>query len=189
MPLTRRQTRMFDFDVREIGDGELSHTAAMEQALALSTIRLDARIGQLSRAPSLSLSPETGVAAAMAAMRRRGARAAVVVQNHRPLGVITDHDAPRVALADGLRARPVPGRAGHHGPFDLVARPDDSDFGGCRVRRRGWGEELATRRGGRPGAARGPQCTISGRSDGAVDPGPVHLWAVLRDNRGDIHSC
>src|SRR6185312_16010855 len=92
MPLTRRQTRMFDFDVREIGEGELPDSPAMGQALALSTIRLDARIGQISRAPSLSLSPETGVAAAMDAMRRRGARAAVVVQNHRPLGVVTDHD-------------------------------------------------------------------------------------------------
>src|SRR6185312_2398516 len=68
MPLTRRQTRMFDFDVREIGEGELPDSPAMGQALALSTIRLDARIGQISRAPSLSLSPETGVAAAMDAM-------------------------------------------------------------------------------------------------------------------------
>ena len=83
---------MFDFDVRETGDEELSRSTVGGQGLALSTIHLDARIGEIPRAPSLSLSPDTGVSAAMAAMRRRGARAAVVVQNHRPIGVISDQD-------------------------------------------------------------------------------------------------
>jgi CBS domain-containing protein len=85
---------MFDFDVREIGDrdGDIARSPLDGEAFALSTVRLDLAIGQLPRGPALTLSPDTGVAAAMAAMRRRGARAAVVVQNHRPIGVVTDRD-------------------------------------------------------------------------------------------------
>jgi len=138
---------MFDFDVREIGDGELSHSTAMEQALALSTIRLDARIGQISRAPSLSLSPETGVAAAMAAMRRRGARAAVVVQNQRPVGVITDHDILN-ACGDSQEVR-VPSVRAVMSPCDEPLRDTDSVGAALRAMcaRRQWHLPMVCARG------------------------------------------
>lgn len=86
---------MFDFDVREIGDGrdgDVPRSRLMTEAFALSAVRMDVAIGDIPRGPALTVSPETGVAAAMAAMRRRGARAAVVIQNHRPVGVVTDRD-------------------------------------------------------------------------------------------------
>jgi CBS domain-containing protein len=86
---------MFDFDVCEIGDGrdaESSRTRLIGETPALSTIRMDVPVGEIPRGPALSVSPEAGVAAAMEAMRRRGLRAAVVVQNHRPIGVITDRE-------------------------------------------------------------------------------------------------
>jgi len=84
---------MFDFDVRESGrDAEAARARLVGEAFALSTLRLDVPVGEIPRGPALTVAPETGVAAAMAAMRRRGARAAIVVQNHRPVGVVTDRD-------------------------------------------------------------------------------------------------
>lgn len=138
---------MFDFDVREIGDGELSRSAAVGQALAFSTIHLDARIGEISRAPSLSLSPDTGVPAAMAAMRRRGARAAVVVQNHRPIGVITDQDILNACGGtDHLRVMSV--RA-VMSPCDEPLRDTDTVAAGLRAMcsRRQWHLPIVCARG------------------------------------------
>lgn len=84
---------MFDFDVREnAGDPEAARARLGGEAFAISTLRLDVAVGEIPRGPALILSPEAGVAAAMSAMRRRGARAAIVVQNHRPAGVVTDRD-------------------------------------------------------------------------------------------------
>ncbi len=99
---------MFDFDVREIGDRrEAGDASRMGQALALSTIRLDVSVTEIPRGPALALSPEAGVAAAMAAMRRRGCGAAIVVQNHRPIGVVTDRDILQ-ACGDTHDLRVVP---------------------------------------------------------------------------------
>ncbi|MFL5305638.1 MAG: CBS domain-containing protein [Polyangia bacterium] len=84
---------MFDFDVREnAGDAEAARARLAGEAFAISTVQLGVAVGELPRGPALILSPDAGVAAAMAAMRRRGARAAIVVQNHRPVGVVTDRD-------------------------------------------------------------------------------------------------
>ena len=67
---------MFDFDVREhAGDAEAARARLVGEAFAISTLRLDVPVGEIPRGPALILSPETGVAAAMAAMRRRGAPA------------------------------------------------------------------------------------------------------------------
>ncbi len=84
---------MFDFDVRaNAGDAEAVRARLGGETFAITTLCLDVPVGQIPRGPALILSPEAGVAAAMAAMRRRGARAAIVVQNHRPVGVVTDRD-------------------------------------------------------------------------------------------------
>ncbi len=137
---------MFDFDVRELGDRELSSRAKGE-SLALSTIHLDVPIGEITRGPSLSLSPETGVAAAMAAIRRRGAHAAVVVQNHRPIGVITDRDILN-ACGDTDELRVTAVRAAMS-PCDEPLR--DSDSIGVALRamcmRRQWHLPIVCNRG------------------------------------------
>jgi len=155
---------MFDFDVRETGDGELSPSGVMGEALGLSTIRLDARIGEIARAPSLSLSPETGVAAAMAAMRRRGARAAVVVQNHRPVGVVTDHDILN-ACGDTLDLRVLAVRAVMV-PCDEPLRDTDTVAAALRAMcaRRRWHLPIVCARG---------------LSLGTLDIADLSLW--LRD--------
>ena len=99
---------MFDFDVlkiseaSELGDDDLRD----REAVALSTVRLDVRVTDIPRGPALTLSPEAAVATAIEAMRRRTRGAAVVVQNHRPVGVVTDRDilAKACAETDDLRA-------------------------------------------------------------------------------------
>jgi CBS domain-containing protein len=100
---------MFDFDVRENGrDRDDSRARMVGEAFALSTVRLDVAVGEIPRGPALTVSPETGVAAAMAALRRRGARAAIVVQNHRPVGVVSDRDILNACgQTDDLRVIPV----------------------------------------------------------------------------------
>ena len=112
---------MFDFDVLKIseapeagldGDGRSASAADVQssgRALAISTVRLDVRVTDIPRGPALTLSPEAGVATAIEALRRRARGAAVVVQNHRPVGVITDRDILTHAGADvdDLRAIPI----------------------------------------------------------------------------------
>jgi CBS domain-containing protein len=104
---------MFDFDVLKIseaaeGEGSEGGDGASSGASAagLSTLHLDTRITDIPRGPALTLSPEAGVASAMAAMRQRGRGAVVVVQNHRPVGVVTDRDilTHTSAEVDDLRA-------------------------------------------------------------------------------------
>src|SRR6185437_16958257 len=112
----RRRPQVFDFDVLKISeapetglDGGGVGERARGRTLALSTIRLDVRVTDIPRGPALTLSPEAGVATAIEALQRRGRGAAVVVQNHRPLGVVTDRDILTQAGADlhDLRAIPV----------------------------------------------------------------------------------
>jgi CBS domain-containing protein len=52
----------------------------------------DVRVTEIPRGPALVLPPEASIAGAVEAMRRRGRGAAVVVRNHRPIGVLTDRD-------------------------------------------------------------------------------------------------
>src|SRR5215470_7350626 len=94
-----RRPRVFDFDVLKISeapeagvDGDGDGEGAVKRTLGLSTIRLDVLVTDIPRGPALTLSPEAGVATAIEALQRRGRGAAVVVQNHRPVGVITDRD-------------------------------------------------------------------------------------------------
>jgi CBS domain-containing protein len=97
---------MFDFDVLKISEMEEDNRAAV---LGLGTVRLDVPVTEVSRGPALTLSPEAVVATAIESMRHRRCGAAVVVQNHRPVGVITDRDILSQACAevDELRAVPV----------------------------------------------------------------------------------
>jgi CBS domain-containing protein len=95
---------MFDFDVLKISeasdsDDDDGRGQAREQtreqaraagAIGLSTVQLDVSVAAIPRGPALTLSPEAAVATAIEAMRRRSRGAAVVVQNHRPVGVVTD---------------------------------------------------------------------------------------------------
>ena len=108
---------MFDFDVLKISeapDGEEPNGGQIfgagvrdeKSVLGLHTLRLDVRVTDVPRGPALTLSPEAGLASAIEAMRQRARGAAVVVQNHRPVGVVTDRDILTQAGAelDDLRA-------------------------------------------------------------------------------------
>jgi len=113
---------MFDFDVLKISEvaeepvvGDLwaeSRLVAGSDAadpVAVEGLRLDVRVTEIPRGPALTLSPEAGLATAIAAMCQRARGAAVVVQNHRPVGVVTDREIlMRAATAvDDLRAIPI----------------------------------------------------------------------------------
>jgi CBS domain-containing protein len=115
---------MFDFDVLKISeapDGETEtpgrheerddgrNSRASREAYGINTLRLDVRVTDIPRGPALTLSPEAGIASAIEAMRQRARGAAVVVQNHRPVGVVTDRDILTQACAelDDLRAIPI----------------------------------------------------------------------------------
>jgi CBS domain-containing protein len=103
---------MFDFDVLKISEpaqesdgGEVNDRSA----LALNIVRMDVPVTDIARGPALTMSPEAAVATAIESMRRRRCGAAVVVQHHRPIGVVTDRDILSQALAevDDLRTVPV----------------------------------------------------------------------------------
>jgi len=110
---------MFDFDVREVGEGsERGRTDSArgrvdERAgvagIVLDVVRLDARVTDIPRGPALMLPPDATVAAAVEAMRRRRRGAVVIVQNHHPVGVVTDRDilGHEHATLDDLRTFPV----------------------------------------------------------------------------------
>ncbi len=102
---------MFDFDVLKISEASESEEEDLPsgQTLGLPTVRLDVRVIDIPRGPALTLSPEAAVTTAIQAMRRRTRGAAVVVQNHRPVGVVTDRDILNQASAeiDDLRAIPI----------------------------------------------------------------------------------
>lgn len=92
---------MFDFDVMDVGDpeggasdvnGSFASPVA-RSALTSGAGQLDlVSVTQIPRAPALVLPPEASIARAVDSMRRRGRGAAVVVKNHRPIGVLTDRD-------------------------------------------------------------------------------------------------
>jgi CBS domain-containing protein len=106
---------MFDFDVLKISEGSEGDDPAGtgmrddRSVLGLHTLRLDVQVTEIPRGPALTLSPEAGLVSAIEAMRQRARGAAVVVQNHRPVGVVTDRDILIQAggeLGD-LRAIPI----------------------------------------------------------------------------------
>ena len=111
---------MFDFDVLKISEapdgdepngGHIFGAGMRDQksVLGLHTLRLDVRVTDIARAPALTLPPEAGLASAIEAMRQRARGAAVVVQNHRPVGVVTDRDILTQACVelDDLRSIPI----------------------------------------------------------------------------------
>jgi CBS domain-containing protein len=98
---------MFDFDVLEISD--LQPSDAAREVVAFDRVRLDAPVTEIPRGPALTLAPETSIAAAIEAMRRRGRGCAIVVRTQRPVGVVSDRDILAQARGDldDLRAVPI----------------------------------------------------------------------------------
>ncbi len=98
---------MFDFDVLEIS--EVRPDDGGREVLGFDTVRLDTGVTEIPRGPALTLSPETSIAAAIDSMRRRRRGAAIVIRNHRPIGVVCDRDILAQACGDidDLRAVPV----------------------------------------------------------------------------------
>jgi CBS domain-containing protein len=103
---------MFDFDVLKISeanDSDDGECPGSGEAVGLPAVNLDVRVTDIPRGPALTLSPEAAVATAIEAMRRRARGAAVIVQNHRPVGVVTDRDilAQACGELDDLRVIPI----------------------------------------------------------------------------------
>jgi CBS domain-containing protein len=82
---------MFDFDVLQISDVDADAERPPETP-SLTAIALDTPVGEVPRGPAVTLAPEATVAAAIETMRRRARGSAVVVRQHRPVGVVTDRD-------------------------------------------------------------------------------------------------
>lgn len=91
---------MFDLDVLGVGDVDAERTRTTEGTV-LSTVALDVPVGELPRGPAVALAPEATLLAAIETMRRRARTAAVVVRQHRPIGVVTDRDIVSHVLAAG----------------------------------------------------------------------------------------
>jgi signal-transduction protein with cAMP-binding, CBS, and nucleotidyltransferase domain len=89
---------MFDFDVRGIGELDGSRP---DEVLGLGTVHLGVAVGDVPRGPALALAPDLSLAGAIEALRRSRRRAAVVVREQRPLGIVTDHELLAHADLDG----------------------------------------------------------------------------------------
>jgi CBS domain-containing protein len=89
---------MFDFDVLDISEASSPHA---NDVLALGTVHMSARLAEIARPPALPLAPEITIGAAIEALRRANRRAAVVVRQQRPIGVVTDHDLLSPPDTDG----------------------------------------------------------------------------------------
>jgi two-component system, OmpR family, phosphate regulon response regulator PhoB len=89
---------MFDFDVLEISNAPPAESA--REVFGVEMVRLDTGVTEIPRGPALTLSPETTVAAAIDSMRRRRRGSAIVVRNHRPVGVVCDRDILAQACGD-----------------------------------------------------------------------------------------
>jgi CBS domain-containing protein len=63
-------------------------------------LQLDVPLTNVPRGPAITLAPGTAATSALRAMRDRRRRGVVVVQNHRPLGVVTDRDILGCLSAD-----------------------------------------------------------------------------------------
>jgi CBS domain-containing protein len=135
---------MFDFDVLDVSMPADELAQRRRQLFTVSAVRFDARVTDVPRAPALTLAPETTVAAAIAALRRRARGAAVIVQNHRPIGTITERE---ILNADGEV---------HSAPIAALMTPclepiRDSDTIGAALRlmcsRRMWHAPIVCARG------------------------------------------
>ena len=98
---------MFDFDVLKISDAQPCDNA--REVFGFDMVRLDTGVTEVPRGPALTLSPETSIAATIDAMRRRRRGSAIVIRNHRPIGVVCDRDilAQACGDVDDLRAVPI----------------------------------------------------------------------------------
>jgi predicted transcriptional regulator len=98
---------MFDCDVMDVGEETMF--GEHRQLSALAKLRLDAPVTDIPRGPAITLAPGAAVASALEAMRNRRRSGVVVVQNHRPIGVVTDRDIlARVQTeSDDLRILPL----------------------------------------------------------------------------------
>jgi len=98
---------MFDFDVLKISDVQSNDDGP--DVFGLNMVRLDARVTEIPRGPALTLSPETSIATAIESMRHRLRGSAIVIQAHRPVGVVSDRDILAQACGDidDLRAVPI----------------------------------------------------------------------------------
>ena len=91
---------MFDFDVRGLSELE-EHRPS--DVLGFGTVHLGAAVGDVPHGPALVLPADLSVAGAIEALRRSKNRAAVVVREQRPIGIVTDHDL--LALSDDDASR------------------------------------------------------------------------------------
>jgi predicted transcriptional regulator len=154
---------MFDFDVIDVSEEAALHPP--RHVPVLSPLRLDTPVADIPRGPAITLAPGTAVASALAAMRDRGRSGVVVVQNHRPVGVVTDRDVLgclRPPLGD-LRSVPL------SSVMTACTQPlRDTDTVAAALRRmctgRQWHQPIVCRRG---------------LMLGALDVADLSLW--LRD--------
>jgi CBS domain-containing protein len=83
---------MFDFDVLDVSQPADELVPSRRELFSISAIRFDSGVTGIPRGPALTLAPETTTATAIESLRRRGRGAAVIVQNHRPIGTVTERD-------------------------------------------------------------------------------------------------
>src|SRR5215510_14777941 len=98
---------MFDFDVLRISDTD-TEAEPRPTVASLPIVALETPVGEVPRGPAVTLSPEATVGAAMETMRRRARGAAVMVRQHRPVGVVTDRDIVSHTIATGEDVRDTP---------------------------------------------------------------------------------
>ncbi|HVZ88138.1 MAG TPA: CBS domain-containing protein [Polyangia bacterium] len=140
---------MFDFDVLKISEASEPEDLRPDgrAALGLHTICLDTPVTEVPRGPALTLPPEASVATAVEALRRRARGAAVVVRNHRPIGVVTDRDIlAQAGDLDGIGAAPI---ASVMGPCPEPLQEGDSVGAALRAMcaRRQWHLPIVCSRG------------------------------------------
>ncbi len=100
---------MYEFDVLAAGEREeIPPHGGLDAGGAIRSA-FEALVIEIPRSPALTLAPETAVATAVEAMRARRRGVAIVLQNQRPVGLLTDRD---ILSRDGvlygeLRSVPV----------------------------------------------------------------------------------
>jgi CBS domain-containing protein len=132
-------------------------------------------VTDIPRGPAITLAPGTAVVSALEAMRNRRRGGVIVVQNHRPVGVVTDRDIlGRVhAEIEDLRTLPL------SAVMTPCTRPlRDTDTVSSALRRmcaqRQWHQPIVCRRG---------------LMLGALDLGDVSLWLRDRMTVMSVDAC
>ena len=109
MMLRQEEETLYEFDVlAESERDEMPRESLRETGEGIRSA-FEAPVMDVPRGPALTLSPETAIATAVETMRARRRGAAIVLRNHRPVGVLTDRE---VLSRDGvlwgdLRSVPV----------------------------------------------------------------------------------